>query len=327
MLWFRRDLRIGDNPALLAARDAADEVLPVFVLDDALWGPAGDPRRAFLLRCLRDLEDRLDGALVVRRGPPQDVVPALAEEVGAATVHVAADFGPYGRARDDRVERALGDAGRQLVRTGSPYAIAPGRVTKDDGTPYKVFTPFFRAWKQHGWRAPAPTPRALPWATGVRSDPLPDEPDLGGTDLPAAGEQAGLDRLRTFVRDDLAGYAANRDDPGADRTSRLSPYLKYGLVHPRTVLDALAGSDAPAEDREVLRTEIAWREFYAAVLADRPDSAREYYSDALAGMRYDTGREADEQLAAWVAGRTGFPIVDAACGSSRRRPGCTTGSG
>src|SRR5277367_5881477 len=145
VLWFRRDLRLHDNPALLAA--AADgPVTALFVLDDALRKPSGAPRLAFLYRSLRQLDTDLrehGGALVVRHGHPENVVPAVAREVGASAVHVSADFGPYGAARDTRVAAALDvEPGVQLIRTGSAYAVAPGRVTKADGEPFKVFTAF-----------------------------------------------------------------------------------------------------------------------------------------------------------------------------------------
>jgi deoxyribodipyrimidine photo-lyase len=124
VLWFRRDLRLGDHPALLAAADEGP-VTALFVLDDVLRKPSGAPRIAFLYRSLRALDAQLRehrGGLVVRRGKPENVVPAVAREVGASSVHVSADYGPYGRARDERVEGALGDV--TLVRTGSPYAVA-----------------------------------------------------------------------------------------------------------------------------------------------------------------------------------------------------------
>jgi deoxyribodipyrimidine photo-lyase len=163
LLWFRRDLRLADHPAMLAAIDAArpdGAVVPVFVVDPALWRPAGAPRRQFLRDCLAALQESLDGALVVRSGDPAVVLPALVRETGATTVHVSADAGPYGRRRDTAVERALGTV--PLVRTGSPYAVTPGRVTKRDGSPFTVFSPFARAWRTHGWRAPAPRPSDVP---------------------------------------------------------------------------------------------------------------------------------------------------------------------
>ncbi|MGY2083340.1 cryptochrome/photolyase family protein [Blastococcus sp. SYSU DS0539] len=310
LFWFRRDLRLGDHPALLAARNAAGpdgDVLPVFVVDDRLWGSSGDPRRRFLLDCLAALDDDLGGALVVRSGDPAHVLPALAREGGATSVHVSADAGPYGRRRDDAVERALGDV--PLVRTGSPYAVTPGRVTKADGTPFRVYSPFARAWREHGWRAPAP--RAdVRWRTGVRSDDPPPAPDLGDVVLPPAGEAAARAAWARFRDERLPGYAEGRDVPGGNGTSRMSAYLKYGCIHPRTLLADLAA----AEQSESVRRyadELAWRDFYADVLWHRPESAREYLEPELQAMGYDSGPHAEELVRAWETGRTGFPIVDA----------------
>jgi deoxyribodipyrimidine photo-lyase len=310
VLWFRRDLRLADHPALLAARDEAGHegrVLGLFVLDDHLRRPSGPVRLAFLYRCLRDLDERLGGRLCIRRGAPESVVPAVADELDAAAVHVSADFGPYGRRRDERVEKALSDAGRTLHRTGSPYAVAPGRIRNGEGSPYRVYTPYYRAWKEHGVRKPAHGVGTVPWAE-LSGEQVPDDPDLSGTVLPDAGERAASDRLKTFLGS-VREYGDARDLPGADATSRLSPYLKYGCIHPRTVLAGLGSS--PGE--ETLRGEIAWRDFYADVLFRHPDSARWDLTGALAGMQHGNGSTAadDRLYQAWTQGRTGFPIVDA----------------
>src|SRR3954449_5061952 len=152
VVWFRRDLRVRDQPTFLAAVEGATRALALFVLDPALLDPSGAARRTVLYRCLRELDEKFGGRLLVVRGARADVVPRIAAAVDARQVHVAADFGPYGRARDEAVEKALAEHGRELVRSGSPYAVAPGRFTKPDGTPYRVFAPFRRAWQQHGWR-------------------------------------------------------------------------------------------------------------------------------------------------------------------------------
>jgi deoxyribodipyrimidine photo-lyase len=305
ILWFRRDLRLGDHPALLAAADSGP-VLPLFVLDDALLGPSGPARRAFLLRSLRALDADLrehGPGLVVRRGRPEDVLPAVVSEVGAGAVHVSADFGPYGARRDEAVADALGDV--PLVATGSPYAVAPGRVTTGGGGPYKVFTPFHKAWAKHGWRAPADSdPAAVDWV-GAPSDDLPAEPDLGDVELPEAGEAAALARWRDFHGTD---YLDIRDRPDLDETSRLSTYLRWGAIHPRTLL---ADIDARNPHQETYRRELAWREFYAQVLHHWPDSARDYFRPELKGLPYVTGAELHRRLDAWTAGRTGYPMVDA----------------
>jgi deoxyribodipyrimidine photo-lyase len=306
VLWFRRDLRLGDHPALLAAAQEGP-VVALFVLDDALRRPSGAPRIAFLYRTLRVLDEQLrarGGGLTVRHGKPENVVPAVARECGAASVHISADFGPYGAARDQRVDEALGDT--PLVRTGSPYAVAPGRVVKGDGTPFKVYTAFYRAWSAHGWRSPAvDLPGDVAWRT-LDGTAIPHDPRLpAGLTLPEAGEVAALAQWRGFRRGQLAGYPAQRDRPDLDRTSRISPYLKLGCVHPRTILAGLGPDDS------AYRREIAWREFYAAVLHFWPGSAREYFQPALAGLPYAAGEQADAAFDAWAAGRTGFPIVDA----------------
>ncbi len=307
ILWLRRDLRLHDQPALLAAADDGP-VTALFVLDDALRKPSGAPRIAFLYRTLRALDEDLrahGGQLVVRRGAPANVVPKVVRELGATSVHVSADFGPYGAQRDEAVATALADV--PLVRTGSPYAVAPGRVTKSDATPFKVYSAFYRAWTAHGWRAPAASdPARIEWTSGLDSTGVPSDPRLPvGLVLPEAGEAAARQAWAAFRRKRLIGYPEQRDRPDLDTTSRLSPYLHFGSLHPRTLLADLDAGD------ETFRKELAWREFYAAVLHFWPASAREYFVPELARMPYSTGTSAADHLDAWQRGHTGYPIVDA----------------
>jgi len=322
VLWFRRDLRLGDNPALLAAAGAAGDmsaVLPLFVFDPALWEPAGAPRRAYLLRSLTELDSSMrrgGGRLLVRRGDPVEEVVAAARAAGSRSVHVAADFGPYGRVRDERVEHALAERGVELVRTGSPYAVAPGRVSKPDGSPYQVWSPFFRAWVDHGWRGPAALPVGLTWAEhSLASAPPPEGPDLGGMRLPSAGEEAARQRWAAFRDGALRAYGDDRDRADLSGTSTMSAHLKYGEVHPRTLLADLSSitgrEPAAARGAETYRRELCWREFYADVLWNRPETAREYLKAEIATMAYDSGTVADARLRAWQEGRTGYPFVDA----------------
>ena len=301
--WFRRDLRLADNPALLAAvaqaRADDDGVVPLFVVDPALWRSSGAPRLAYLAHSLRALDAAIGGRLVVRHGSPVDVVPEVAREVGAPAVHVTAATEPYGRRRDDAVERALFVP---LVRTGSPYAVAPGRLTTQGGTPFQVFTPFRGAWLDHGWASPAPSPEAR-WAD-VRSDGVPDAP---ATDvrLPHAGEAAAHDRWASYLHGDLAEYATLRDRPDLDATSMLSIPLKYGELHPRTLLADLA---AAPFDVATFRSELAWREFHADVLWHHPGATHRSLRAVVPDDSWDDG---DASFAAWAAGRTGYPFVDA----------------
>ena len=210
-MWFRRDLRVRDNPALLAA---GSEVLPVFVFDPVLWDASSSVRKAYLVESLRSLNESLGGHLIMRSGDPSTVIPALVKEVNADSVHIAADFGPYGQQRDLKVEAALSALSVPLVRTGSPYAVAPGRVVKSDDTPYRVFTPFYKAWTTHGWRAAATGPRStfeLPTFVSAPSEALPAV--TSPVPLPAAGEGA-VGRRPRHPRAPQAPRRRHRGRPG-----------------------------------------------------------------------------------------------------------------
>jgi deoxyribodipyrimidine photo-lyase len=306
ILWFRRDLRFEDHPALAKAA-ARGPVLALFVIDPALMGPAGPPRRTFLIRTLGDMDRRLRtlGAnLVVQTGHPEEILPKIASRVGAKEVHISADFAPYGAARDRRVADALGTV--PLVATGSPYAVSPPRISSKTGQPYKVFTPFFRAWREHGWPDPVPSgAERVDWVSSA-SDKVPDESTLpSGLVLPDAGERAAQDAWWSFRSDGLSNYSALRDRPDLDTTSRLSVYLHLGVLHPRTLLAGLG----PEDERYV--TELAWREFYASVLWAWPQSARANFDARMDGLLIEQGPDARALFDAWREGVTGYPIIDA----------------
>ncbi|MFI9814088.1 cryptochrome/photolyase family protein [Saccharothrix variisporea] len=290
VVWFRRDLRVADHPALSAAAERASRGLALYVLDPRLLQVAGRPRVDFLFRCLRSLDAKLGGRLMVVSGDPVEVVPEVAESVGARSVHVSGDAGPYGRERDSAVGERV-----ELVRVGSPYAVTPGRVLKGDGSPYRVFSPFRKAWQEHGWRGPADTDEStVDWIEPRKSEPLPK-----GELLPDVRE------LWERFRDErLPDYAEHRDRPDLDRTSRMSAFLRWGVVHPRTLLADLGQDKGSA----AFRSELAWRDFYADVLWHQPESARHNLDRRFDRMELDHDRE---RFAAWCAGRTGYPFVDA----------------
>ena len=157
LLWFRRDLRLNDLPALLDAARDDREVLACYVLDPRLKATSGPRRLQYLYDSLRELRDSLDGRLLITQGRAEARIPALVKKIQATSVHVSGDYFPFGLRRDEAVRKALGliSDGVPLEDSGSPYLVSPGRVTKGDGTPYKVFTPYFSAWREHGWRDPA----------------------------------------------------------------------------------------------------------------------------------------------------------------------------
>lgn len=308
IVWFRRDLRVHDHPALAAAATEG-EVLPLFVLDPA-FEQAGVPRTQALRLALEALQEATDGALVVRRGKPEQIIPELVRELGAAAVHISGETTPRGRQRDERVEQALEDV--PLVATGTPYAVSPGRVRKGDGDPFKVFTPFSRAWREHGWRAPAEMPERWRWVRSIASEELPEARETEAF-LEWAAEPQARQRWQEFLEEPIDAYGADRDRPDLDGTSRLSIALKFGTIHPRTLLADLektAPHRSPAARQSFTRfqAELAWREFYADVLWHHPSSAWQDYGDQLRAMPYE---EPGEEFEAWQAGRTGYPMVDA----------------
>ena len=303
ILWFRRDLRVGDHPALNAAIEAGNEVVPVYILDPRVIKDTGSKRLAYLAQSLRELDKSLGNKLQVITGDEIKILKDLQKKYDAGSVHISAEYEPTGAARDAKVEAA----GIELTRTGSPYAVAPGRVRKpSDDTPYKVYTPFYRAWLAHGWRAPAPTPKNIPT---VDADPanrdFPDWKMPADVFATSAGEHAALERFKVFQRNGLANYDVARNLASIDGTSKMSAHLTYGEIHPRTLLAHLGESKA----HEVYRKEIAWREFYADVLFHNQHTETDYYAPQFANMRYD---KPAEQFKAWCEGKTGYPFVDAA---------------
>jgi deoxyribodipyrimidine photo-lyase len=312
VLWFRRDLRVRDLPALLDAAAGGSDVLACFVLDPRLESTSGARRLQYLGDSLRELQGVLGGRLLITRGVPQQVIPRICAAVEATAVHISADFSPFGRRRDAAVTEALGGAGVPLFATGSPYLVSPGRVTKDDGSPYKVFTPFFNRWRDVGWRAPAQSDAAtVSWIDPARVTGLPpavDPPDPHvALDLPA-GESAARQRWAEFLADGLADYDTDRDRPDKPGTSRMSAPLKFGTIHPRTL-----AADLDVRDRGAAAylRELAFRDFYAAVLHQWPASAWLNWNANFDSIGVDTGPEARGAFEAWKQGRTGYPIVDA----------------
>ena len=334
VVWFRRDLRVADHPALLAALDAADQVVPVFVVDRTLLEgrPSGPNRRAFLHGALqalaRDLE-ALGGRLLVREGDPVQVIPALAREAAADAVYCSQEFTPYARRRDAAVERALRADGRPLHARQGVYLSDFDELRKADGDPFRIYSPFARAAKAAAWDDPIPPPARVPfpeelgpglWTTG--STPLPAGFDLeGAVEITPPDPAAALERLRWFVANRVDGYGRARNFMATDGTSRLSPYLRFGLVSPRQVAAAVTRQPAAgggrrrsaehprrAGDRETFINELLWRDFYAYVLSHRPESSWALKRPEFAHFEFE---DDPDGLAAWREGRTGYPLVDA----------------
>ncbi|HEY7150049.1 MAG TPA: deoxyribodipyrimidine photo-lyase [Solirubrobacterales bacterium] len=323
LVWFRRDLRVHDHPALRAALDRGEDLVPVFCFDDRLLGGrhASGPRTQFLLDCLADLDGSLrarGSGLVVRRGPPERELPQLARHVGARAIEFTAEISPFGRQRDERVARACEEA--EIALRAHPGIAAVDDIAEirtNAGRPFTVFSPFHRAWLHVPRREPIGAPRKLP--------PLPSNLSCGriprlealGLEQEVAepspgGESPARERLRRFLAGRVRSYESRRDALDRKTTSRLSPYLHFGCVSPREVEQRLprgVGADA-------FRRQLCWRDFYHHVLFHFPRNARSEFQDRYRGsIRWSHATRAFE---AWKQGCTGYPLVDAGMRQLRR---------
>lgn len=306
VMWFRRDLRLSDHPALVAAVASGVPVVPLFVVDPA-FRQAGAPRRAYLQEALASLDRSIDGAMVYRYGDPTVVVPQFAAEVGAASVFVSRDFGVYGRRRDATVAARLRADDRHFIACGSPYAVEPGSVAKDDGTSYAVFTPFLKRWRRRDVGAPLERPEVNWLGAPTIACPGPPAPVEVRCALPDIGEEPARARWSRFADGALERYDNLRNELSVTGTSQLSPDIRWGIVHPRQLLADLS----PGIAHDTFASELAWRDFYADVLYRRPDSAWANLNSAMNAIPTDSGAQARRGFERWSAGRTGFPLVDA----------------
>jgi deoxyribodipyrimidine photo-lyase len=315
VVWFRRDLRVRDLPALAHACREHERIVPLFVFDPALLNGRfrSHARTAWMLGCLEALDGELrarGGRLVLRHGRPETEVRRVAAEVGAHSVHVSDDVTGFARARDARVEQALGRDAVKLVRHPGLYVADLPAIRTATGGPYTVYSPFLRAWKAQERRPVERAPQEIPMPR-IAAGRLPSLRSLGFdgspaplVDSPAPGEDAARRVARTWVEGQgLARYAQRRNEL-AEPTSRLSAYLRFGCLSPLKLERAVA-----ARRIARYRDQLAWRDFFGAVQLHFPHNARVEFQERYRALEWDTD---DELLAAWREGRTGFPVVDAA---------------
>ncbi|WP_296633120.1 deoxyribodipyrimidine photo-lyase [Rhodoluna sp.] len=311
VFWFRRDLRLQDNVALNSAIVAAKQdgdavVVPFYGVEIEDFNKLSGIRQWSLIASLDALGASVDRKLTIQHGDLAQSLITVAKAAGASTVHATRAFDPSGVSEQNRVGLALKAAGIHMQLDDSYYAVPPGTIAKGDGTPYKVYTPFFRAWFENGWQSPVQLEPGVKWVEPVACHGRP----IATKSAPfrvRAGEDFALRTFERFKSRALFNYDELRNRADLSGTSHLSHALAFGEIHPRTILQDLADSGG----HNVFRKEIAWREFYADVLWQNPDSLTEYYEPKFARMRYDTGATAEAKLAAWQQGKTGFPMVDA----------------
>jgi deoxyribodipyrimidine photo-lyase len=315
--WIRRDLRLFDNTALTAALEAAEAVVPLFILDPTLLNSpyVGDKRLGFLFAALRDLDAALrrrGSRLIIRRGDPAAVLRAVVDETRASAVWAEGDASTYALKRDARVAAAV-----PLAFAGSTAIRPPGTVLKPDGDPYTVFTPFSKAWLAQSPPQPGdlyPTPERIPTPADLPSEAVPEHPPLPDSPF-AATEAEAQRRLAAFVADGITTYGALRNRMDLDGTSQLSPYLRFGLLSSRQAAVAAIAARAAAHDDTARAgattwlNELIWREFYIHILYHFPHVAETSFRPTLRDIPW---RNDPDEFEAWCAGQTGYPVVDAA---------------
>ena len=324
--WFRQDLRLADHPALTAAAADGAPVVALYVLDDASPGDMaiGGASRWWLSGSLESLGGdiaKAGGRLVLRRGRAREVVPEVAAEAGAKAVYVTRRYESWAVAEDEATKQALEVRGTAMKRFAGSLLFEPEAIRSQSGTPFRVFTPFWKACLAATPPRQPFAPARVTWAEkALTSDELsswslrPTRPDWarGIAARWQPGERAARRRLETFLEKDLERYAAMRDRPDESATSGLSPYLHFGEASPNQVWhaalarSAARGKAAPAADKFL--SEVGWREFSYHLLADFPELPAKPLRPEFARMPW---RTAPADLAAWRQGRTGYPIVDA----------------
>mgnify|MGYP000403933845 CR=1 FL=1 len=322
IVWFRDDLRIADNPALLAAERRSAPTLAVYVLDEDSDGirPLGAASRWWLHHSLESLGRslaRLGVPLLLRRGPAADVVPDLARVARAGAVYWNRRYGGPEISVDKAVKTTLRDEGRTVESFAARLLHEPWALKPASGPGYKVFTPFWKAARQSGDpRNPLPAPQRMSGArVEVASDwladwaLLPSAPDWSGglAETWTPGEDGARNRLERFLDEAIGSYARERDRPDIDATSMLSPHLRFGEISPHQVWHAVHGFRT-GESANKFLSEIGWREFSWHILFHTPDLAERNFSAKFDAFPW---RNDPDGLKAWQRGRTGYPIVDA----------------
>jgi deoxyribodipyrimidine photo-lyase len=311
IVWFRRDLRLSDNPALRAADATGAPIVPLFVLDDETDWKWGGASRWWLHHALAALDQSLNDHLVLRRGEAAKTVKALVKETGAGTVMWNRCYEPHAVARDKKLKADLGEDRIAVQSFNGALLHEPWELKTKGGNPFRVFTPFWNAMRQMEVEKPHPAPRGLKFHT-VKGDTLkdwnllPSKPDWAkGFDW-TPGEKAAHDALYGFLND-VNHYKTARDLPDRDGTSRLSPHLHWGEISPRQVWHAVRARPH-SEGSETFLKELGWREFCAQLLFHHPHLPEKPLDERFAKFPW---RRSDTDFAAWTRGRTGIPIVDA----------------
>jgi deoxyribodipyrimidine photo-lyase len=303
LVWFRRDLRLADNPAWAAATSERRAVVPLFVLDRRVFDKAGPYRRRQLVANLQaldyDLFEATGGRLLVRYGDPTVLVPEAAEVFRAGGVYWNDDVSPYAVRRDGAVAGALEGLGVAVGRFAGNLVHRPGSVLTGAGSVARVFTAFHKTWQKTSW-----DPWPEPGDAIVYDDPGEPLPRLDDPAPFFEGEAEANRRLQAFL-EHADRYTVERDRIDFDLTSKLSADLRFGTLAARAVAEAVGDG---TEGRRAFVRQLAWRDWYAHLLAEHPSMVREPLNPRYRSVPW---RNAPAEISAWKGGFTGYPIVDA----------------
>ena len=327
IVWFRRDLRLSDHPALTAASRSHERILPLYIQaphEDGQWA-AGAASRWWLHHSLFRLDAQLrehGNALHLAQGNSLDALRRLIERTGATAVYWSRQYEPAAIARDSIIKAALREQGIDVHSFNAKLWCEPWQIQTKQQGPYRVFTPFWRSL-----RTQIETPRPLPVPSSLRGldmegsvplDALALLPDIrwdaGMQETWQPGEQGAQEWLDIFMDDALSDYAQARDMPARHGTSRLSPHLHFGEISPRQIhrqlADRAANTDARRRpDIEPYLRELGWREFAHHLLYHFPKTPTENFSEPF--NRFPWARKNTKAIECWQRGRTGIPLVDA----------------
>ena len=320
--WFRRDLRIADNTALHHASLRGLPVVPVYILSD--WKGnhnwTGPHRQHFLCGCLESLSrnlETLNGTLILREGDQISALEKLITETGATAVYYNRDPDPFGKKTEQKLAELCASLGVECFGHHDIALHNPEEIRTQSDNPYKVFTPYSKNWLSLEKPTPLPKPKSLDTPKGISSVALPSlkhwELDSPDSDLPEPGERAARERMKNAISNVIREYADLRDLPGEQATSRISQDLRHGTLSIRTLYQKVAEAHAearggPRKSIEIYIKELAWREFYFAILHHFPHVLDHEFNEDWKGLAWE---EPGENFEKWKEGRTGFPIVDA----------------
>lgn len=324
--WFRRDLRLTDNTALWHATQSAESLVPVYVVSD--WKEehhwTGPGRQKFLCGCLESLAKNLESTgarLIIRQGNAAEELEKLIKETEVDAVFFNRDPDPYGREMEKKVQERCRSLGVDFHSHKDAVLHEPGEVLTGSGDPYKVYTPYSKNWFDQSKTEPLGRPRKIQTPEGIDSEPLPTldtwklslDRDL---DLLEPGERAARNRLKKALGGPLLHYASRRNDPSAESTSQLGPDLRFGTISAREVFHRArkaadeAGSASERKSLHTFQKQLAWREFFMAILGHFPNVLDEEFNPSWRKLPWDDPGKQDH-FERWKTGRTGFPIVDA----------------